>query len=70
MSSSVARPHHRPEGTADAVRRTAAGNRAQSWIEHRELIAAISARDEQRATQVMRAHTEHSRRTCHQHERS
>ncbi|MGW0775631.1 GntR family transcriptional regulator [Streptomyces sp. NPDC002835] len=42
----------------------------QSWIEHRELIAAISARDEQRATEVMRAHTEHTRRTCHQHERS
>jgi DNA-binding GntR family transcriptional regulator len=42
----------------------------QSWIEHRELIAAISARDEQRAAEVMRAHTEHTRRTCHQHERS
>ena len=37
----------------------------QSWIEHRELIAAISARDEQRATEVMRAHTEHTRRTYH-----
>ena len=42
----------------------------QSWIEHRELIAAVSARDEQRATEVMRARTEHTRRTCHQHERS
>ncbi|MBC9713465.1 GntR family transcriptional regulator [Streptomyces sp. TRM66268-LWL] len=40
----------------------------QSWIEHRELIAAISDRDEQRATQVMRAHTEHTRRTYHQRE--
>ncbi len=38
----------------------------QSWIEHRELIAAISDRDEQRATQVMRAHTEHTRRTYHE----
>lgn len=38
----------------------------QSWIEHRELIAAISARDEQRATEVMRAHTEHTRATYHQ----
>ncbi|MCP3822267.1 GntR family transcriptional regulator [Streptomyces sp. A3M-1-3] len=38
----------------------------QSWIEHRELIAAISARDEQRATEVMRAHTEHTRTTYHE----
>jgi DNA-binding GntR family transcriptional regulator len=37
----------------------------QSWVEHRELIAAISARDEQRATAVMRAHTEHTRTTYH-----
>jgi len=42
----------------------------QSWIEHRELIAAISRRDEQRATEVMRAHTEHTRRTYHQREQS
>nr|WSZ99432.1 GntR family transcriptional regulator [Streptomyces sp. NBC_00857] len=41
----------------------------QSWIEHRDLIAAISARDEQRATEVMRAHTEHTRTTYHQRER-
>ncbi|WP_432075439.1 GntR family transcriptional regulator [Streptomyces wuyuanensis] len=40
----------------------------QSWTEHRELIAAISARDERRATEVMRAHTEHTRRTYHEHE--
>ncbi|MFC5803957.1 GntR family transcriptional regulator [Streptomyces formicae] len=40
----------------------------QSWIEHRQLIAAISARDEQQATQIMRAHTEHTRRTYHQRE--
>ncbi|MGW7364196.1 GntR family transcriptional regulator [Streptomyces sp. NPDC054841] len=40
----------------------------QSWIEHRELIAAISARDEQRATEIMRAHTEHTRRTYHRRE--
>ncbi|MBT2392236.1 GntR family transcriptional regulator [Streptomyces sp. ISL-1] len=40
----------------------------QSWIEHRELIAAISARDERRATEVMRAHTEHTRKTYHQRE--
>ncbi|MFJ8310445.1 MULTISPECIES: GntR family transcriptional regulator [unclassified Streptomyces] len=38
----------------------------QSWIEHRDLIAAISARDEQRATEVMRAHTEHTRTTHHE----
>ncbi|MFF7734121.1 MULTISPECIES: FCD domain-containing protein [unclassified Streptomyces] len=37
----------------------------QSWIEHRELIAAVSARDEQRATQLMREHTEHTRRSYH-----
>ncbi|GAA3477318.1 MULTISPECIES: GntR family transcriptional regulator [Streptomyces] len=40
----------------------------QSWIEHRSLIAAISSRDEQRATEIMRAHTEHTRKTYHQRE--
>nr|WSW65394.1 GntR family transcriptional regulator [Streptomyces sp. NBC_00995] len=40
----------------------------QSWIEHRSLIAAISAHDEQRATAVMRTHTEHTRQTYHQRE--
>ncbi|NBE54123.1 GntR family transcriptional regulator [Streptomyces boluensis] len=38
----------------------------QSWIEHRQLIAAIDARDERRATEVMRAHTEHTRATYHE----
>ncbi|REK88211.1 GntR family transcriptional regulator [Streptomyces inhibens] len=42
----------------------------QSWIEHRELIAAIADRDEERATAVMRAHTEHTRRTYHEREDS
>ncbi|MEV4332147.1 GntR family transcriptional regulator [Streptomyces sp. NPDC049597] len=42
----------------------------QSWIEHRSLIAAISARDEQRATEIMREHTEHTRKTYHQREQS
>ncbi|WP_275560281.1 GntR family transcriptional regulator [Streptomyces sp. 5-6(2022)] len=42
----------------------------QSWIEHRELIAAITAGDEHGATVVMRAHTEHTRRTYHDRERS
>ncbi|MDI3385355.1 GntR family transcriptional regulator [Streptomyces sp. B-S-A8] len=41
----------------------------QSWIEHRELIAAISARDEAHATQVMRTHTEHTRATYHERNR-
>ncbi|MGW0546122.1 GntR family transcriptional regulator [Streptomyces altiplanensis] len=40
----------------------------QSWTEHRALIAAISDRDERRATEVMRAHTEHTRTTYHQRE--
>ncbi|WP_371790149.1 GntR family transcriptional regulator [Streptomyces sp. NBC_01471] len=40
----------------------------QSWIEHRALIAAISARDEKAATEVMRAHTEHTRAICHRRE--
>ncbi|MEU6982387.1 GntR family transcriptional regulator [Streptomyces sp. NPDC046324] len=39
----------------------------QSWKEHRELIDAIAARDEARATTVMRAHTEHTRATYHEH---
>ncbi|KMS82569.1 MULTISPECIES: GntR family transcriptional regulator [Streptomyces] len=38
----------------------------QSWREHRELITAIAARDEQRATQLMREHTEHTRRSYHE----
>ncbi|MGP3982305.1 GntR family transcriptional regulator [Streptomyces sp. KR80] len=37
----------------------------QSWVEHRELIDAIAARDEQRATEIMRAHTEHTRASYH-----
>ncbi|MEU4497714.1 GntR family transcriptional regulator [Streptomyces sp. NPDC023998] len=40
----------------------------QSWIEHRALIAAISDRDELRATEVMRAHTEHTRKAYHPRE--
>ncbi|MDN3258552.1 GntR family transcriptional regulator [Streptomyces sp. CSDS2] len=40
----------------------------QSWVEHRELIAAIDARDEQRATRLMREHTEHTRRSYHERE--
>ncbi|GAA2962999.1 GntR family transcriptional regulator [Streptomyces enissocaesilis] len=40
----------------------------QSWTEHRALIAAISDRDERRATEVMRAHTEHTRTAHHQRE--
>ncbi|GGY85882.1 transcriptional regulator [Streptomyces olivaceoviridis] len=38
----------------------------QSWREHRELITAIAAGDEQRATELMRAHTEHTRRSYHE----
>jgi DNA-binding GntR family transcriptional regulator len=37
----------------------------RSWTEHRDLTAAIADRDEQRATAVMRAHTEHTRRAYH-----
>ncbi|MGH3313970.1 MAG: GntR family transcriptional regulator [Streptomyces sp.] len=43
---------------------------AQSWIEHRELIAAIAAGDGSRATQVMRAHTEHTRHSYHERSQS
>ncbi|MFF1919667.1 GntR family transcriptional regulator [Streptomyces sp. NPDC058221] len=42
----------------------------RSWIEHRSLIAAISSRDEQQATAVMRSHTEHTRKTYHEREES
>ncbi|MFD3843852.1 FCD domain-containing protein, partial [Streptomyces sp. NPDC058642] len=41
----------------------------QSWIEHRELIAAIADRDGQRATAVMRAHTEHTRKMYHERDK-
>ncbi len=40
---------------------------AHSWDEHRELIAAIEAGDEQRAQQAMRAHTEQTRAAYHAH---
>lgn len=43
---------------------------ARSWAEHRSLVAAISSRDEQQATAIMRAHTEHTRRTCREREES
>ncbi len=39
-----------------------------SWQEHRELIAAIADHDEQRAQQLMRTHTEHTRISYHQRE--
>ncbi|SDN30692.1 transcriptional regulator, GntR family [Streptomyces sp. cf386] len=42
----------------------------QSWIEHRGMIAAITERDEQRATELMREHTEHTRRSYHARQRS
>ncbi|MFF0199646.1 GntR family transcriptional regulator [Streptomyces sp. NPDC005017] len=38
---------------------------AQSWIEHRALIAAIDERDEQLAGRLMREHTEHTRKSYH-----
>ncbi|MEV5608617.1 GntR family transcriptional regulator [Streptomyces sp. NPDC052225] len=38
----------------------------QSWAEHRELIAAMADGDGQRAAEVMRAHTEHTRTSYHQ----
>ncbi|MFZ3560981.1 MULTISPECIES: GntR family transcriptional regulator [unclassified Streptomyces] len=41
----------------------------QSWAEHRELIAALADRDEVRAAEVMRAHTEHTRTSYHQRAR-
>lgn len=41
----------------------------QSWVEHRELIAAIAARDGQAATAIMRAHTEHTRKMYHEREK-
>lgn len=39
----------------------------RSWAEHRGLTEAISSRDEERAAEIMRAHTEHTRTTYHQH---
>ncbi|WP_344561344.1 GntR family transcriptional regulator [Streptomyces axinellae] len=40
----------------------------QSWIEHRRLIAAITARDEEETGRIMREHTEHTRRQYHARE--
>ncbi|MFE7929167.1 GntR family transcriptional regulator [Streptomyces sp. NPDC057456] len=42
----------------------------KSWIEHRDLIAAIVAHDEQLATRLMREHTEHTRRSYHDRPKS
>ncbi|MGW2824966.1 GntR family transcriptional regulator [Streptomyces sp. NPDC001443] len=42
----------------------------QSWIEHRDLIAAITDRNEQEATRLMREHTEHTRTSYHARARS
>jgi DNA-binding GntR family transcriptional regulator len=42
---------------------------AASWLEHRELIVAITNRDEPHAQQVMRTHTEHTRTSYHQRNR-
>ncbi|MEU0629195.1 GntR family transcriptional regulator [Streptomyces sp. NPDC005989] len=42
----------------------------RSWIEHRSLIEAISSRDGQRATEIMRSHTEHTRAAYHQSDES
>ncbi|MYW62718.1 FCD domain-containing protein [Streptomyces sp. SID8379] len=41
----------------------------RSWLEHRELIAALAAGDAERAASVMHAHTEHTRRSYHERER-
>jgi DNA-binding GntR family transcriptional regulator len=38
----------------------------QSWIEHRELIAAIADHDDERAAYLMRYHTEHTRRSFYE----
>lgn len=42
----------------------------RSWIEHRSLIDAIAARDELRASLLMREHTEHTRRSYHERAKS
>ncbi|MFI1166165.1 GntR family transcriptional regulator [Streptomyces sp. NPDC020801] len=42
----------------------------ESWIEHRGLIAAIADHDEQRATRLMREHTEHTRTSYHERAQS
>ncbi|AZM58957.1 MULTISPECIES: GntR family transcriptional regulator [unclassified Streptomyces] len=40
----------------------------RSWAEHRELIDAMAAHDAERATRLMRDHTEHTRRSYHARE--
>jgi DNA-binding GntR family transcriptional regulator len=41
-----------------------------SWVEHRLLIDAIAARDELRAGLLMSEHTEHTRRSYHERDKS
>ena len=38
----------------------------ESWTEHAALIDALAAHDGERAAQIMREHTEHTRRSYHQ----
>ncbi|MEU5596770.1 GntR family transcriptional regulator [Streptomyces sp. NPDC020298] len=42
----------------------------QSWEEHQHLLAAITGHDEERAAQLMREHTEHTRRSYHARDNS
>jgi DNA-binding FadR family transcriptional regulator len=39
--------------------------RAASWREHNRLVKAISEADEDKAAQIMREHTEHTRKAYH-----
>jgi len=41
----------------------------RSWIEHERLIDAIAAHDGEKAAQVMREHTEHTRRSYHERDK-
>ncbi|MFF4489374.1 GntR family transcriptional regulator [Streptomyces sp. NPDC001544] len=41
-----------------------------SWKEHKQLVEAIADRDEERAAWLMRMHTEHTRHSYHERDRS
>ena len=64
-SSSPSWPHRWTAGSAGTTRRSPGSAASSPGSSTATLIAAIADRDEQRATEVMRAHTEHTRETYH-----
>ena len=59
-------PHREPSGPAGCYRQVAPLHGQESWAEHRELIDAVEAGDQERAAEIARQHTEGTRSAYHQ----